>query len=85
MNTLIRLKAQEPEDEHLSCPLCSDEGLPARILSIDDTGTMASVRAPEGLREVALDLIDEVRVGDFILVHLDTAIARLNADDMVLE
>ena len=83
MNTTIRLKSQQMEHPHASCALCVDEGLPARILSLDETGAMASVRTQDGVREVALDLIDEARVGDYILVHLDTAIARLNAEDVV--
>ncbi|MCA1554968.1 MAG: HypC/HybG/HupF family hydrogenase formation chaperone [Chloroflexi bacterium] len=36
-------------------------------------------------REVSLDLLDDVQVGDFVLVHLDTAIAKLNAEDIVVE
>jgi hydrogenase assembly chaperone HypC/HupF len=71
------------EEPHFSCPTCRDEGLPARVLRIDETANVAVVQMENGEQEVALDLLDDVRVGDFILVHLATAIAKLNASDMV--
>ena len=64
-----------------SCPLCSDEGLPGRVLTIENN--TAIVKTASGEQEVALDLVDDVKVGDFVLVHLDTAIAKLNPADVV--
>jgi hydrogenase expression/formation protein HypC len=70
-------------EKHLSCPTCKDEGLPARVLSVDAATNLATVRMEGGEREVALDLLDDVQVGDFILVHIGTAIARLNPADVI--
>lgn len=72
-----------PHEPHFSCPLCSDEGLPAQVLAVDETLNMARVQLQDGEREIALDLVDGVGVGDFVLVHLDMAIAKLNAADVV--
>lgn len=65
---------------HTSCPLCSDEGLPAQVLAIDETTNLARVALENGEREIALDLVDGVCIGDWVLVHLDTAIARIDRE-----
>jgi hydrogenase assembly chaperone HypC/HupF len=70
-------------DAHFHCPTCSDEGLPARVLRVDAATNMARVQLENQESEVALDLVSDVRVGDFVLVHLDVAIAKLNASDVV--
>jgi len=79
---IIPLHAAYPAEPHFSCPTCRDEGLPARVLSIDAAAQTAQVRMDSGEREVALDLVSDVRVGDFLLVHLDTAIAKLDPSDV---
>jgi len=70
-------------ESHLNCPLCSDEGLPARVIAVDETSNLATVRLENSEREVALDLLDNVQSGDFVLVHLDMAIAKLNPADVM--
>ena len=64
-----------------SCPTCKDEGTPARILSLEPDN-VAKVWMKGATSEVALDLLDGLQAGDFILVHLDIAIARLNPEDV---
>jgi hydrogenase assembly chaperone HypC/HupF len=76
---------QSIREPHFSCPTCKDEGLPGRVLEIDAAANLATVKMDEGERQVALDLVDDARVGDFVLVHLDTAIAKLNPQDVVEE
>ena len=68
-------------EESWSCPTCKDEGIPARILSLE-AGNTAMVWMNGGPSEVALDLLDGPKVGDFILVHLGTAIATLRPEDV---
>jgi hydrogenase assembly chaperone HypC/HupF len=65
-----------------SCPTCKDEGIPGRILSLEN-GNLATVWLNGGISEVALDLLDGPQVGDFVLVHLGVAIATLNPQDVV--
>ncbi len=83
MDRLIPLKPKHADEPHFSCPACKDEGVPARVLTIDAATSVATVYMNGGEAEVALDLLDDVQVGDFILVHLDTAIAKLNPADVV--
>lgn len=70
-------------EPHFDCPTCRDEGLPGRVLTIDAASNTALVRLETGDQEVALDLIDEVGVGAYVLVHLATAIAVLTPADVV--
>ena len=83
--TVPSLPQPPAEDSHFSCPACRDEGLPARVLALDEATNTAIVLLEGGEREVALDLLDGVGIGDFVLVHLDMAIARLDAADVVAE
>ncbi|MDQ3815334.1 MAG: HypC/HybG/HupF family hydrogenase formation chaperone [Armatimonadota bacterium] len=71
-----------PDEPHFDCPTCRDEGLPARVLVVDEAANLATVQMDGGEREVALDLLDGVRVGDYVLVHLAMAIAKLNPADV---
>jgi hydrogenase assembly chaperone HypC/HupF len=60
------------------CALCADEGLPGQVLELrpDNLGWVQLAAGPQ---EVALDLLEQVQVGDWVLVHLGVAIARLEA------
>ena len=74
----------EQDKNHFSCPTCKDEGLPARVLRIDETTQNAIALFSGGeQREVSLVLLSEVHVGDYVLVHLDTAIAKLDAAHVI--
>lgn len=85
MKECIPLRSIAPDgDVTWSCPTCKDEGIPARILSVE-SGNIGTVFMNGGTSEVALDLLDGSQAGDFILVHLGTAIAKLNPEDVVEE
>lgn len=62
-----------------SCAICGDEALPGRVVKLLDNN-MAAVEMNGRLVEVAIDLVDEVRVGDMLLVHLGFAIAILEPE-----
>jgi len=86
MQDFIPIRPKQPIHEpHFSCPTCKDEGLPGRVLAIDTASNIATVKMENGENEVALDLLDDVRVGEFLLVHIGTAIAKLNPEDVVEE
>ena len=55
-------------------------GVPMEIVSIRGSDAVAEI---DGVRrEASLMLLDEeVRVGDFVIVHAGFAISRLDADD----
>jgi hypothetical protein len=58
------------------CSICSDEGIPGRVIALRPN-EMALVEMDNSQQEVALDLIENVQVGDRLLVHVGVAIARL--------
>ncbi len=57
------------------CITCSDEAIPARVLRIDQDTGVAFVTIEDTTEEVDITLIDNVVVGDVILVHGGVAIA----------
>lgn len=59
------------------CSVCADEGVLGIVLELRP-GHMALVETPSGAQEIALDLIDDAKVGEWLLVHLGFAIARLD-------
>jgi len=61
------------------CSICSDEGIPGRILELHPDN-MALVEMPDGPQAVAVDLVDDAKVGEWLLVHLGFAIARLDVN-----
>jgi len=50
--------------------------IPAKIVSID--GTMAEVSAGGAIFSAGLQMIEDVRVGDYILLHAGFAIQKIN-------
>lgn len=59
------------------CEICRDEAVIAQVVALLDDGVSAQVRADGREFEVAVDLVENVRPGDRLLVHLGVAIARL--------
>jgi len=53
--------------------------VPLEIIEIKDN--IALARFGDSSREVHLDLIDDVKAGDFILVHAGFAIEKLNREE----
>ena len=54
-------------------------GLPAKVVSVNE-GT-AVIDASGAKREVSADLIDDLEVGDYVMVHAGVAIAKITSDD----
>jgi hydrogenase maturation factor len=64
------------EDAH--CITCSDEGLPMRIVLVDEERCLALCEDEAGERSsVEIALIDGAAEGDTVLVHAGTALTRL--------
>jgi hydrogenase maturation factor len=60
------------------CVTCSDEGIPMRVLRLDDARGLALCEDGDGARSsVEIALIDRAAVGDTLLVHAGTALLRL--------
>ena len=54
-------------------------GLSAKGVSVNE-GT-AVIDASGAKREVSADLIDDLEVGDYVMVHAGVAIAKITSDD----
>ncbi len=75
MNRFAASAACDPETDG-TCSICGDEGLEGRV--IEAGGSRALVRYADGATaEVETDLVDEVRAGDRLVVHLGFAIAKV--------
>lgn len=66
---------QEQLDFH--CVTCSDEALPARVLSVNEAAALAQVEVGGITEEVDVSLVDAVAPGDLLLVHGGVALSNL--------
>ena len=60
-------------DEH--CITCSDQALPARVLSVDRERGLALVEIEQATSEIDVTLIEDVEPGDTLLVHGGVALS----------
>lgn len=54
-------------------------GLSAKVVSVNEGA--AVIDASGAKREVSADLIDDLEVGDYVMVHAGVAIAKITSDD----
>ena len=60
------------------CITCGDDGVPMRVVRIDERRGLALCAHEDGSSEtVETALVDPVAPGDTLLVHAGTALARL--------
>ena len=60
------------------CVTCADEGIPMRVLRLDDARGLALGEPAEGARTtVETDLVAPLAVGDTVLVHAAVALVKL--------
>lgn len=63
------------------CVTCSDEGVPMRVAALHDDPELAICVDDGGARtDVMTALVEDVRVGDRLLVHAGTALLRLDVE-----
>ena len=63
------------------CITCADDGDPMTVVSIDAERGLALCSGADGARaSVEIALVEPVAVGERVLVHAGTAIARLAPD-----
>jgi len=65
------------DELQIHCITCSDEALPATVLSVDQEGGLAWVQLEHGQVEVDISLVDEAAPGDLLLVHGGVGLANL--------
>jgi hydrogenase assembly chaperone HypC/HupF len=67
-------------DPYCTCITCGDEALPMRVRRVDEERELALCEDADGRRQsVEIALVEDVAVGDELLVHAGTAIARAAA------
>lgn len=59
------------------CITCSDEALPARVVSVDPATGMALVQIGGATEDVDISLVDAVAPGDTLLVHGGVALQSM--------
>lgn len=55
--------------------------IPAEVLSVDILVNSAEVSIGQVRKTVSLALVDDVKPGDFVLLHVGFAISRLNKEE----
>jgi hydrogenase expression/formation protein HypC len=55
--------------------------LPARVVSIDDSGDLATVAVGGVRKEISLALVEDVQVDDYVLVHVGYALNRVSEQE----
>ncbi len=58
--------------------------VPGQIISIDDNNPemkMAKVRFGEVIRDISIQWLKDVGVGDYIIAHVGTALNKLDEED----
>ena len=51
--------------------------IPAKVIEIFDDG-LANVEVEGVIKDISLDLLDGIKVGDYVIVHVGYALARLD-------
>ena len=55
--------------------------LPAQVVSIDEATDMATVALGEVKREVSLALVEDVKVDDYVLIHVGYALNKVSEEE----
>ena len=58
--------------------------VPGKIVSIDDSDPelkMARVKFGEIIKDICIQWLEEVKVGDYIIAHIGTALSKLDEAD----
>lgn len=55
--------------------------IPARVVALDANGDNATVALGDIQKKISLALLDEVQVGDYVLVHVGFAINRIDTQE----
>lgn len=55
--------------------------MPVQVMSVDISADTAKVSLGGILKEVSLALVDDVSVGDYLLIHVGFALNKLDEDE----
>ena len=67
--------------DHDGCVVCSDAGIPVRVISIQDDDALCEDAA--GIRtDIAVELVAPVQHGEILLTHGGVAIGKVRPEDI---
>ena len=55
--------------------------IPAQIMTIDNNSNTATVSVDKVKVEVSLALVDDINIGDYVLVHVGYALNKIDEDE----
>jgi hydrogenase expression/formation protein HypC len=61
--------------------------VPGQVISIDDHDPdikMARVKFGEAIREICIQWVDNVKIGDYIMAHVGTALSKVDEEDALM-
>jgi hydrogenase maturation factor len=76
------LASTEGQDPLSSCITCGDVAMPMRVAALGDDGLADCVAADGQRSAVDVALLDDVAVGDAVLVHACVALQRLAPEEV---
>lgn len=58
--------------------------IPAKVVAVDETSDMATVALGEVRKQISLALVEDVREGDYVLIHVGYALQRISTEEAEL-
>ncbi len=55
--------------------------IPAKVLDVDISNDSAKVLIGEVKKEISLSLVDDVKVGDYVLIHVGYALNKISEEE----
>lgn len=75
------MSARDPEPPACHCVTCADEGLPMRVVAVEDASGLARCAGEDGAAAtVETALVGAVAPGERLLVHAGVALVRLEEE-----
>jgi len=68
--------------DHDGCVVCSDAGIPVRVISIEGDDALCE-DAAGNQTEIAVELVEPVAVGEVLLTHGGVAIGKIEKAEML--
>ena len=70
--------------DHDGCVVCSDAGIPVRVISIQDDDALCE-DAAGNQTEIAIELVDPVQPGEILLTHGGVAIGTVATEKLIAD
>jgi hydrogenase expression/formation protein HypC len=67
--------------DHDGCVVCSDAGIPVRVISIQDDDALCE-DAAGNRTDIAVELVAPVQSGEILLTHGGVAIGKVTPEDL---